>query len=111
LGRFYWENDGLESDDVYALAYEREQRRRRALDRAHAVLAAGSAPAAGRRPIPVDVRRAVFERDGGRCAECGSSFDLQYDHVIPVALGGASTEANLQLLCAPCNTRKGATLG
>jgi 5-methylcytosine-specific restriction endonuclease McrA len=57
------------------------------------------------------VRRAVFERDGGRCVGCGAEFDLQYDHVIPVALGGASTAENLELLCAPCNRRKGATLG
>ncbi|WP_093146758.1 HNH endonuclease [Saccharopolyspora antimicrobica] len=42
----------------------------------------------------------VFERDGGRCVECGTDFEIQYDHVIPVALGGSSTEENLQLLCA-----------
>jgi 5-methylcytosine-specific restriction endonuclease McrA len=53
----------------------------------------------------------VFERDGGRCVECGSRFDLQYDHVIPVALGGASTVQNLQILCAPCNQTKGDSLG
>ena len=41
---------------------------------------------------------------------CGAQFDLQYDHVIPVALGGATTAANLQVLCAPCNRRKGAGL-
>jgi len=54
------------------------------------------------------VRRAVFERDGGTYAQCGSNFDLQYDHVIPVALGGATTIGNLQLLCAHCNREKGA---
>jgi 5-methylcytosine-specific restriction endonuclease McrA len=53
----------------------------------------------------------VFERDGGRCVECGSGFDIQYDHVIPLALGGANTVQNLQILCAPCNQAKGATLG
>jgi anti-anti-sigma factor len=37
-------------------------------------------------------------------------FDLQYDHVIPVALGGATTTGNLQLLCADCNRKKGADL-
>jgi 5-methylcytosine-specific restriction endonuclease McrA len=53
----------------------------------------------------------VFRRDGGRCVECGSDFDIQYDHVIPVALGGANTVENLQILCAPCNQRKGGRLG
>ena len=52
----------------------------------------------------------MFARDGGRCAECGSDFDLQYDHVIPVALGGGDGVDNLQLLCADCNRRKGAAL-
>jgi 5-methylcytosine-specific restriction endonuclease McrA len=42
--------------------------------------------------------------------ECGSTFDLQYDHIIPVALGGATSEQNLQLLCAGCNREKGASL-
>jgi 5-methylcytosine-specific restriction endonuclease McrA len=63
-----------------------------------------------REGIPEEVRREVFRRDGGRCARCGSDELLQFDHVIPVALGGASTEANLQLLCAPCNREKGADL-
>jgi hypothetical protein len=45
----------------------------------------------------------VFERDGGRCVECRSNFDLQYDHILPVALGGATTIENLKLLCEDCN--------
>jgi 5-methylcytosine-specific restriction endonuclease McrA len=38
--------------------------------------------------------------------ECESNFDLQYDHLLPVSLGGATTVENLQLLCADCNQRK-----
>jgi hypothetical protein len=64
-----------------------------------------------RTPIPLDVKRAVFARDGGACQQCGESFDIQYDHVIPLAMGGSSTIENLQLLCGSCNRRKGATLG
>jgi len=60
--------------------------------------------------IPTEIRRAVFERDGGRCVECGSNFDLQYDHVLPVSRGGATTVQNLQLLCADCNSRKSDSL-
>jgi 5-methylcytosine-specific restriction endonuclease McrA len=37
-------------------------------------------------------------------------LDLQYDHVIPVALGGAITVENLRLLCSDCNRSKGATI-
>ena len=88
---------------------ERERRARRRLERAHAALAGERA--SRRQPVPREVRRAVFERDGGRCVDCGSSFDLQYDHVIPVALGGAGTVENVQLLCAPCNQGKGAAVG
>ena len=50
------------------------------------------------------------KRRGGRCAACGGDELLQFDHVIPVALGGSSTPENLQLLCAPCNREKGAGL-
>lgn len=53
----------------------------------------------------------MWERDGGRCVECEGTFDLQYDHVIPVLLGGGSTVENLQVLCGAFNRRKGATLG
>src|SRR5262249_38150822 len=41
---------------------------------------------------------------------CGATNELQFDHVIPVALGGGSSADNLQLLCGPCNRRKGAGL-
>jgi 5-methylcytosine-specific restriction endonuclease McrA len=56
------------------------------------------------------VKQFVFARDGGRCKQCGSTVELQFDHIIPVALRGGSTADNLQLLCGPCNRRKGAGL-
>ena len=106
--RIYRADPSLTSEDVLALVRERQRRAARTLERAHAALAGERAVA--RRPIPRAVRLAVFERDGGRCVECGSRFDLQYDHVIPVALGGASTAENLQILCAPCNRAKSDSL-
>ena len=56
------------------------------------------------------MRRAVFDRDDGACVECGSSFDLQYDHIIPFVRGGATRVENLQFLCGECNQRKGKSL-
>lgn len=108
--RVWWEDEGYGADDVAALALDRERRDRRRLERARdlAAVEAAGGPAGPRRPgIPEEVRRAVFRRDGGRCAACGSAELLQLDHVIPVARGGDSGPANLQLLCAPCNRDKG----
>jgi tetratricopeptide (TPR) repeat protein len=63
-----------------------------------------------REPIPEQVRHAVWRRDDGRCVQCGSQENLEYDHIIPLSRGGANTERNLQLLCERCNRSKGATV-
>jgi hypothetical protein len=59
-----------------------------------------------RDPIPEDVKLVVWARDGGSCVRCGSRQDLHFDHVIPVAKGGGNSEANIQILCQPCNLKK-----
>jgi hypothetical protein len=58
------------------------------------------------RYIPVLVKRHVFDRDKGLCQHCGSSDQIEYDHIRPFSKGGPSTISNLQLLCMPCNRRK-----
>jgi hypothetical protein len=112
MDRFFWEDAALAAPDVFALVYERHVREQRRLERAHATVALGQTPAAPRREgIPRDVRLAVWERDRGACVQCAATFELQFDHVIPVALGGATTAENLQVLCGTCNRAKGASLG
>lgn len=59
-----------------------------------------------RAPIPDDVKMFVWNRDEGKCAKCGSQFNLEYDHIIPVSKGGSNTARNIQLLCEPCNRKK-----
>jgi len=109
---FYWATaDAYTSDDIKALLYTRQRNQERELEHAHAVLAASTSPATRKRePVPRDLRQAVWNRDEGKCVECGSDFDLQYDHIIPFSMGGASTVENLQLLCAKCNQTKGGKL-
>lgn len=60
----------------------------------------------GREAIPSAVRREVWRRDGGKCAQCGSRESLEYDHIIPVSKGGSNTARNVELLCEKCNRSK-----
>lgn len=59
-----------------------------------------------RTTIPMDIANAVWNRDGGKCCMCGSRENLEFDHIIPISKGGATTFRNLQILCKNCNIRK-----
>lgn len=108
---FYWDSGNYAAQDVLALIRDRQRKDQQRLRRAHMMLNAEQASAGNRRePVPRELRRMIFERDGGHCVECGSNFDLQYDHIIPVALGGATSFENLQLLCGDCNREKSANI-
>lgn len=50
---------------------------------------------------------ALGRRDGFHCASCRATTDLQIDHMQALANGGTNDLDNLQLLCGPCNSRKG----
>ncbi|MDD1652672.1 MAG: HNH endonuclease [Methanomicrobiales archaeon] len=60
-----------------------------------------------RRVIPTAVKLEVWQRDGGKCARCGRTEDLHFDHIIPWSKGGSSSTAdNIQLLCGRHNLEK-----
>jgi hypothetical protein len=56
------------------------------------------------------VRRAVWQRDGGRCAfigrdgrRCDARGFVEFHHVKPFAAGGEASVANIELRCRPHN--------
>ena len=118
-GRDYWLFDDavystdvpLEPNEVRALVIERALKDDARLARAAAAAERAALVAPPRRaPIPSDIKAAVWQRDGGRCVDCGATRELEFDHVIPVSMGGAHTVRNLQLLCVSCNAAKGGDL-
>ncbi|MFE1595521.1 TerD family protein [Nocardia sp. NPDC058705] len=62
------------------------------------------------RSISQDVKAQVWQRDGGACVECGDGHYLEFDHIIPLSRGGATSATNLQILCRACNRAKGARI-
>jgi hypothetical protein len=68
-----------------------------------------TAPASVTRRVPAAVKRAVWARDGGRCAyvgsaeRCGETGFLEFHHLVPYAAGGETTVENLELRCRAHN--------
>lgn len=59
------------------------------------------------RRIPTIIKQQVWERDCGKCVDCGSTKDLHFDHIIPFTKGGSSRDLkNVQLLCSKHNLFK-----
>ena len=82
-----------------------EQRRFGATDRPRK-----QSGAANGRHIPNAIKRAVWQRDEGRCTfvtesgrRCERRGDVEFDHIEPIARGGKSTAQNLRLRCRAHN--------
>lgn len=57
--------------------------------------------------IPPRVKLRIYERAEGRCSKCTVGVRVgEYDHAIPLIIGGEHRETNLQLLCVPCHKGK-----
>lgn len=42
----------------------------------------------------------------GNCVYCGSKYNIEIDHIIPISHGGKGTDDNLVSACRDCNTSK-----
>lgn len=52
------------------------------------------------------MKRAAYERQGGRCHHCGDPFDIsemEAHHIIPWAKGGPTSADNCRMLCVKCH--------
>lgn len=69
-------------------------------------------PSKARKPLPLDLRYSILQRDNHRCVVCGASpskdtsVTLEVDHISPVAKGGSDSPDNLRTLCHACNQGK-----
>ncbi len=79
------------------------------------------APSNGR-TISRHIKNIVFRRAHGACEnriepnpdtkalnhakKCGSTYKLEFEHVMPIAIGGDSSLQNIQLLCRSCNLQR-----
>jgi hypothetical protein len=62
--------------------------------------------------VPELVRRRVAEAAQWQCGYCQTQetlvgYALHIEHIVPLAAGGTSEEANLWLACCVCNNAKG----
>lgn len=102
----------LERNDAERRIARKKARLERRQSAAAAAMAEKSAAVEDRtRRIPENVKQEVYSRDGGSCSyvgdggrRCGSTHQLEYDHIFPFALGGPSDVAmNIRLLCRAHN--------
>ena len=61
-------------------------------------------------PVPPRVRLRVFDKDDGKCCECGREIRpgdrSETDHITALCNGGENRESNLQTLCGWCHDEK-----
>ena len=59
---------------------------------------------------PRGLKRQLMRRQNNTCVYCGyrrRAPSLDIDHIVPVVKGGSNDAPNLQVICRPCNQRKG----
>jgi len=53
---------------------------------------------------------AIVARQNDKCLHCPQTGNLSRDHIVPLSRGGSNYASNIQGLCKPCNSRKGARI-
>ncbi len=107
--RFWWADRTLSTREIESTILAMDlssESQREAFERAQAGLAGRNGAGSAEDAVPDDVRREVWIRDRGRCVDCGVASSLAFEHVLPIAVGGSNTAANVELRCRPCHLRR-----
>jgi 5-methylcytosine-specific restriction endonuclease McrA len=57
------------------------------------------------KPSQAQIIRKFFQKAENRCENCGSTFALEIDYIVPRAKSGLSNPENLRVPCRSCNQR------
>lgn len=107
--RFWWDDVGLSGREVEALVLQADatrQQRAEHLAKTRAAILGEELPSALEGSVSPVIRFAVRCRDRGRCVDCGTGRDLEYDQIVPYSRGGWRWIANVELRCAQCRDRR-----
>ena len=63
-------------------------------------------PVRNSRYIPRKVKETIYKRANGECENCKSTYNLEYEHIVPFSMGGTNDVSNINLYCSNCNKRK-----
>ncbi len=84
----------------------------KAIEKKEVVAECGAAPpVVFKKYVSAPLRREVWRKAEGKCCfvstenqlRCNSVYQLEVDHIVPLALGGTSTIENLRLVCRAHN--------
>ena len=114
--KIWKENEEYNANEVKTLVDEKLEKKKVRLEKAEKAKERRESPEikegdSRSRRISQEVKDKVWNRDDGKCVQCGSNKDLEFDHIIPFSKGGANTYRNLQLLCEYCNRSKSDKIG
>lgn len=64
-----------------------------------------------RREFSAKTKEAAARRASGKCEECGRRLlygeaQYEFDHVVPIGLGGLSDDGNIRVVCKSCHLAK-----
>ena len=105
FGRWIWElkpSEVTASEDGLALLFAEvaEQARHKHGRLTHDAFS--NAATATVEAVSKNTRIAVFRRDHGKCAKCGSHDQIDFEYIVPLNKGGSDTPQNVHLLCGKC---------